>query len=335
MRSRLFDSDPSLARGIAESAERLLTERQQRWPDSEPGVAPERLHLLLGQLEMNSGNADGARERFEASLEASETVEARLELGMLAERTGRPEDAARHYRRALDMTPDDGPNGPVPRARILEHLGDAFRAAGNRSQAQRMYRQALSIWGGVAATAERALHRGVLLDRLERHDDAAGAFREAMDAAPDQRLVYARILSHLVVASPDFSLATEVFERAQRELSLEPEWKVYFALWLATIAARAGVEPGEPVADVLESYSDDAGWFGRLARFGTGSLPFAELLSEASNIGQRAEAHFYEGTRLLATGDSDGAQQQFRRVLESDMVNFYEFIMARELLTDR
>jgi hypothetical protein len=83
----------------------------------------------------------------------------------------------------------------------------------------------------------------------------------------------------------------------------------------------------------LDSYSSDRGWFGRLARFGTGALPFAELLAEASNVGQRAEAHFYEGTRLLATGDRDGALRQFRAVLQSEMVNFYEFIMARELLT--
>jgi len=156
-----------------------------------------------------------------------------------------------------------------------------------------------------------------------------------MESAPGSREVYARILSHLVVADPDVTLANEVFVKAQRQLTLEPEWKVYFALWVVAIAGRAGGDAGTEAQAVLRSHASGQEWFARLAKFGMGELAYRELLGGAANVGQRTEAHFYQGTALLGSGDSAGAQRQFRLVLDSNMVNFYEFIMALELTSSR
>ena len=332
----LFDSDPTEARAMARAAEKILEERTARFPESEPTVTAERLQFVVGLLEMNAGNPDEARRRLEASVEARETADAHLELGRIAESTGRPEDAARHYRRALDMITGDGREDA--RAELQEHLGDALRASGDSEQAERMYRQALELWTRLGrqaddgdARAQVAVRRGVLLDYLGRRDEARTAFQEAMHAAPGAREIYARILSHLVVSEPDVALANEVFVGAQRQLSLEPEWKVYFALWVVAIGARAGEDPGNEAKAVLRSHATGEEWWARLAKFGVGELAYRELLSNAESLGQRTEAHFYQGTALLGSGDQAGAQRQFRLVLESNMVNFYEFIMALEL----
>ncbi|MEM9068022.1 MAG: tetratricopeptide repeat protein [Myxococcota bacterium] len=338
----MFDQDASQARALAHRAERILDERMRRFPNAATPVPRERIELLVGTAEMHAGNAEEATRHFQASLNTAETSEALLQLGLLKERTGSAEEAVRHYRRALDLTPNAGALDAMRRARILEHLGDAFSAAGNTPQSSRMYRQSLASWDELRsnledgpAIARVSVRRGVILDHLGQHDDARAAFRGAMTAAPQMREVYASILSHLVAASTDLALAQEVFRTSQRQLTLAPEWKVYFALWVKVVAARAGGELDTDVTSVLRENADAANWSGKLARFGVGDLPYRELLAAAEGVGEETEAHFYEAARRLAQGDLDGARELFRRVLRTNMVGFYEFTMARALLDER
>lgn len=334
----LFDPEASNARELATKAETILEQRMRRWPNAPPPLAPDRLQLLIGQLDMNSGDTEAARRRFRASIDADENAEALLQLAFLEERTGNGREALTLYRRALDLTPQDRPSDAFQRARILEHLGDAFTATGDARQAERMYRQALEVIEPATEgleglhLAHAQLRRGVLLDRLGRHDEAVVAFRRAMAAAPHWKETYSQILSHLVVTRPDLPFAREVFRTAQNQLTLEPEWRVYFALWLSTIAGRSSADVPPEAREVLAEMSQGEAWWGRLAKFGAGDLPYEELLAEADNTGQRAEANFYQGTKLLARGDGEGARTLFRRVLESGMVMFYEFAMAQALL---
>ena len=76
----------------------------------------------------------------------------------------------------------------------------------------------------------------MLLGRLARRTDSVSAFEQAMELAPDMRETYATILAYLAVSEPDSRFAHRVFRSALNQLSLEPEWKVYFALWLRMIA---------------------------------------------------------------------------------------------------
>ena len=72
-----------------------------------------------------------------------------------------------------------------------------------------------------------------------------------MEFAPDMRETYATILAYLATSEPDNRFANRVFHNALNQLSLEPEWKVYFGLWLRMIAGRSG----NPVdADVSEVF---------------------------------------------------------------------------------
>lgn len=333
----LFDTDASEARSIARHAETILEARLARWPQLAPPVQPERLHLLIGTLEMNAGNPKGARKQLERSIAANDSADARSQLGLLEARVGHLSVAEEHLLKAVELLKNDPKAALLRRAETLERLGDVYREQGRVADAQNAYGNALKQWSAITQKdpelqASAHLRRGVLLDRVGEKQEALAAFRQAMLAAPWVRSTYASILSHLVTATPDAELAIEVFNRAQRQFTLESEWKVYFALWVKVVEGRAGAHADRDVAELLRSLSSTDDWAGSLARFGVGALDYEGLLRAAHGLGQETEAHFYEGARRLTRGDAAGARLLFQRVMGSHMVSFYEFQMAQELL---
>jgi hypothetical protein len=98
------------------------------------------------------------------------------------------------------------------------------------------------------------------------------------------------------------------------------------------IAARAGQSPDPEQVDLLRRLGQASNWWGKLASFGAGDLDYETLQSVASNLGEETEALYYQATRLYNEGDRDAAVAQLERVLETNMVSFYEFEMARKLL---
>jgi tetratricopeptide (TPR) repeat protein len=339
--TRLTDPHPERSSALARGAETILAERQKRWPTSEPPIEPDQLEFMIGMLEMNAGRAAEAQARFEKSLATDETVAALLQLGLLLERTGKPEEAEQRYERALEIAPTGTLPDDLRRAEILESLGNVARARGQVDEMTVRYEGALAAWteardqveGPTGAIVE--MRRGVLLDHLGRHARAAAAFENAMTHAPQWRDVYAGILSHLVAAQPDFELASTVWRRSQLQLSLPPEWKVYFTLWIQFITARSGNAPSEEHTALLRRLGESSSWWGKLASFGAGDLDYDGLLSVASSLGEETEAIYYQGTRLFIVGNPEGADVQFKRVLETNMVSFYEFEMARKLLLEQ
>ena len=341
IKTRLEDPHPERSSALARGAETILAERQKRWPDSRPPIAPNELEFLIGMLEMNAGHAAEAQQRFEKSIEKNPDPGALTQLGLLLERTGHPKEAEQQYRRALALAPSDSLANDLQRADILENLGNAARAQGRAKEMASRYRVALQAWneardqveGPTAAIVE--MRRGVLLDHLRRHDEAVDAFENAMSHAPQWRDVYASILSHLVSAPPDFELASSVWRRSQLHLTLPPEWKVYFTLWIQLIAARADQPPVEEHAQLLRRLGGGSNWWGKLASFGAGDLDYAGLISVASSLGEETEALYYEGSRLFIAGERQAARDQFQRVLDTNMVSFFEYEMARKLLLEQ
>jgi len=341
IKTRLEDPHPERSSALARGAETILAERQKRWPDSRPPIAPNELEFLIGMLEMNAGHAAEAQQRFEKSIEKDPDPGAMTQLGLLLERTGHPKEAEQQYRRALALAPSDSLANDLQRADILENLGNTARAQGRAEEMASRYRVALQAWneardqveGPTAAIVE--MRRGVLLDHLRRHDEAVDAFENAMSHAPQWRDVYASILSHLVSAPPDFELASSVWRRSQLHLTLPPEWKVYFTLWIQLIAARADQPPVEEHAQLLRRLGGGSNWWGKLASFGAGDLDYAGLMSVASSLGEETEALYYEGSRLFIAGERQAARDQFQRVLDTNMVSFFEYEMARKLLLEQ
>ena len=100
------------------------------------------------------------------------------------------------------------------------------------------------------------------------------------------------------------------------------------------IAARAGEPPAEEHTELLRRLGGGSNWWGKLASFGAGALDYAGLMSVASSLGEETEAIYYEGSRLFIAGDRKAASDQFQRVLDTKMVSFFEYEMARKLLFD-
>jgi tetratricopeptide (TPR) repeat protein len=334
----LFSSDVTETRKIGARAIEILDERVRRWPDTPPPIRPEELLLAIAMAEMNAGNAGEAEDLLKRSLAKRETIEALLQLALLLDRVGRGREATRLCERALNLTTADGEDRPR-RAEVLERLGDTLRGLGDESAAGRRYAEGLAWWDQNLARLKgrrvglAQLRRGVLLGRLARAPDSIGAFERAMQLAPGLRETYATILAYLVVSKPDVGFAHRVFRHALNQLSLEPEWKVYFALWLKTIAGRGGTRTDLDVDGVLADLSVGDDWWAKLARFASGKLDYDALLAQATGTGERTEAIFYEGARRLGAGDVEGARAMFQTVLDTHMVNFYEFAMAQELMT--
>ena len=338
---RLNDPHPERSSALARGAETILEERQKRWPDSTPPIAPNRLEFLIGMLEMNAGHAAEAQQRFERSIAKDEDPGALLQLGLLLERTGELDLAESRYRRALELTPGTSLPDELRRSEILEHMGDVARARGDAAEMKARYRDALAAWSSARDQVEGPtgalveMRRGVLLDQLGRHEEAVEAFEAAMTHAPQWRDVYATILSHLVSTAPDYELASSVWRRSQLQLTLPPEWKVYFTLWIQFIAARAGEAPSAEHTELLRRLGASPNWWGKLASFGAGDLNYDDMMSVASSLGEETEVLYYEATRLYIAGEREAAERQFRRVLETNMVSFYEFEMARKLLINQ
>jgi tetratricopeptide (TPR) repeat protein len=338
--ARLTDPHPERSSALARGAEKILAERLKRWPNSEPPIAPNHLEFMIGMLEMNAGHAAEAQQRFEQSLEKDENVQALMQLGLLLERTDQAEEAEQRYRRALALSPSNSLADDVRRAEILENLGNTSLAQGKTGEMKVQYKRALAAWteardqveGATGAIVE--MRRGVLLDHLGRHEEAVEAFENAMTFAPQWRDVYAGILSHLVSSQPDRELASSVWRRSQLHLTLAPEWKVYFTLWIQFITARAGEPPVQEHTDLLRRLGASSNWWGKLASFGAGELDYSDLISVASSLGERTEALYYEGTRLFIAGEHEEARKQFQQVLDTNMVSFFEFEMARKLLAN-
>jgi tetratricopeptide (TPR) repeat protein len=339
------DSTVSLtdAHALARRAEAILEERMRRFPSSQPPVPPERINLIIAEVELAVGEVEEARRHLERSIAMRATGAALARLGELLDAFGESSRAEEVLRRALDELPVRSYENAGLRAEVLERLGDARRRAGRSEQAERSYVEALASYNRLLPTSTGRqlglLHvrRGIVLDRLGRRAEALVAFRQALRAGRGVREVYARLLAYLAGADPvDVPLALEVFRDSQRNGGLPAEWRVYFALWVRAIAARATDPAARDLAqraatEALVVVRGAGGWSASLARFATGALPYVELLAAASNRGQQLEAHFYEAMRLLGESRTDDARALFDKVLETRMIGFYEYQIARHL----
>jgi len=91
----------------------------------------------------------------------------------------------------------------------------------------------------------------------------------------------------------------------------------------------------EEHAQLLRRLGGGSNWWGKLASFGAGDLDYAGLISVASSLGEETEALYYEGSRLFIAGERQAARDQFQRVLDTNMVSFFEYEMARKLLLEQ
>ena len=52
-------------------------------------------------------------------------------------------------------------------------------------------------------------------------------------------------------------------------------------------------------------------------------------------MGERAELHFYRGEQLAAQGKNDEARAMYEKVVQTEMMGFYEYEMSIHKLKSR
>lgn len=341
----IFEPNPKTARSLVAHAERIFESRRIHFPDAPPSVPEERFEFLVGTLEMNAGEPEEALRRFKRSVEINPSAQSYTQLGSLALRMGKLDESARAFEEALALTPATTMASLPVRAEILRAYAELFATKGEREREQAILSEALSLWERAepAFLGDRAglvaLNRGLLLQKLGQRDEARAAFDRAFTLSPKQQTIYASILSALTADQrPDTELAETTLRRALQHLSLDPEWKAYFALWTRLIALREGADEPALVTHLLEGLAEGRAWPARLARFALGRMEGAELVDAAENKGELAEAHFYIAVDALQKKDAGGGGEAYRRaleaVIETEMVAFYEYEMASALLRE-
>lgn len=325
-------------RQIGRDAEAILAERMRRWPNEPADVTLATLRFSVGRAEMAAGNIAEARASLRASLDDTPTRAALEELASIAMRTGDAASAVELLGDAMNRLSQQGRDGQLERAAILESLGDAHRLAGQATEAQAAYRQALEIYRPLGDTDDAnqaaAIHvrLGSLVRRLGERGASDREYRLAMQSSPDWREPFAEILAHLVIDGPDHALADETFRAARMGSHLADAWKVYFALWVQLIAYLGDRGTSDDAEELLRTLASGTGWHAELAGIGAGTTTYEHALAGAGTAGQRCEAHFYAGAHALAHGDTTSARTAFQAALATNMVSYFEYVMAQELL---
>lgn len=110
----------------------------------------------------------------------------------------------------------------------------------------------------------------------------------------------------------------------------------YAALWLYIAARREGADGREAIKPYV---SADRGqnWPHPVLQYFEGSIDIVRALAATSedgklNPGRLCELYFYAGQKLLLNGDVSGAQQYFRKSVETGVVEFNEYVLAKREL---
>ncbi len=317
----------------------------ERWRTQYQGqVAPVlegELETLAADLELSAGNLREAASHLTRATEV--TPPSREAYYLLAEIAWRHRDGAEATAKlraglALPLRADESDS--LFRPQYTVRLAQAAAVAGNQEEARRLFSEAATSLDALARSlgerglAGAMLQRAIVADAQGDSEGVRTSLRAALDAAPDARDVAAKAIT-FSLSRGRWAEARDFYRAARGSLTLDRPWQVYFALW-GSIAARLGhlSDDGgaQRVLDGIAADTEMPAWTGRLAQRYANSLDRAALIAHARTPGQRAEALFYDAMLKLAAGDATGAEEDLRAVLATDVLHYWEYEMAWEML---
>ncbi len=335
---RIGDANPDAALARLAVIEKLHARAAEIWRDRpiEPGL-PE-AYVATSEALYNAGRIGEAKGLLERSL-AIEPVAGALDLlGTIEAKGGKVADAERHYRALLGLPFANQlvrlrweTTAQANLGRLARRRGDA-KAAGDHERAALRQLNTLIAFPSLPDDERSRLlvERGKILFDLGDVGLGLDDFRQARMSAPDRTGAYTDPML-FVVSRGYYEEAREIFHQALLRDDLQSTLKLYFSLWLNELALRQGRDADADAVALLRDYTGEA-WPRRLALHAQGKLPFDDLLRGASDRGEKAEAYFYEALRRWRSGDAKSGKELLEKVIDSEMMGFFEYDMALHYL---
>jgi len=333
----VFHSRPRAAHRQLTALEKFHARAADRWPSEPLEHDLADAYASMGRGLVSIGQLEPARKYLERSMALRPTHAALEFLGTIDLKQDRFDEAAKHFDRAL-MLPGTSIADQFTRAKILRLASKAYDGAGRHDKARQYAETALLAWKEISDhgtftrpefNAERLIETGKLLWQLGKHDVALRAFERAADADPDGAATHAAIVAFLVVRNQQAG-ALDVFHRALGNEAISDYFKVYMSLWVLSEAKRSNIEPDHLAIEYLTRRTG-ALWYDQLARFATGRATLETLQRRANTPARRAELLYYLAT-LSDDVDPRRARELLDGVIETNMVLFFEYDMAKEWL---
>ncbi|MSP63479.1 MAG: hypothetical protein EXR72_24670 [Myxococcales bacterium] len=316
--------------------EQLHLDALRRFPGAPLKVSLAGALFEVGRGYFNVGRVDDAVRFFERSLAVEPTVVALEQLAVVAVKRGDGKGALGLLDRGLTSASAlDRREFLYWRAKLGRGVGDAQELAGDEKAALAARRQAASDYDlllamrgnlGPEEVAETELERGKALYLVGNHEQGIIALERAIDAAPDRASTYADVLAFLIPRG-EREEALDAYHRALGRSEVSEYIKVYCTLWILDLDRRAG-QPEDPLARAFVDGVDGGKWYHELARWASGRQSESDLLAHAQSPGNRAEAYFYLAMRRLQGGKLDEARDLWQKVLETQMMAFFEYDMS-------
>jgi tetratricopeptide (TPR) repeat protein len=313
--------------------------------------------LLAGGL-VDAGQIDKAAPLLLRARRPNDAdIDVPRQLANLAVKRGDPQQAIVLLRQALDTRERNAPpEDTLPyvegQARLAFTLGNAYEITANLADARRAWATAARGWERLmleqirrrnpTAAAEATFEVARIYYLLGRREEGLRKFDEAIAHDEDRDQSYLDAIAFLVQRG-ESAPALEIFRRAlsRSNRSISEYVKVYASLWILDLTRRSGGTADAGATAYLRGIAGrkimlrpprTAAWYSDLARFAVGQLDYPALLAKADTAGKRAEAYFYEAMRRLSSGKSDEAHALWSKVMETQMLSFFEFEMAARYL---
>lgn len=229
-------------------------------------------------------------------------------LAVALQADGHMDDAAAHYRRAIELQPDYAP--------AYNNLGVMQRAAGKVDDAIATYRQALSLKGDYPDAHYNLAN--ALLEK-NRPQEAAEHFKIALRSIPDS----AGAANNLGIALAAQDRPADAVAAFRAAVAAEPNSAVAHRN-LADALASAG-QTSEAIAEFRRAIeldpADPAGQYNLgVVLLQAGHIPdaVAALKAAVALAPQSADAHNNLGIALGSSGDLQAAVTQFKQALAID-----------------
>lgn len=346
------DEQTAELQGALSSVEAFYERMRKQFADSDPGISMALALAEVGRGYYNAGRIEEAQRYLTRSVELHPNAAA-LELsGVMALRRGDYQLAVATLERARAVhvaAPQfDAVNKSFFAARVGRQIAEALdqTPAGARAAADAR-RQSLKAFDQllIAArlpperVAEVEIERGKLYYQAGERESALEALRRAADALPSDEegraagQQYVELVAFLVQRG-ELEAALETYHRALSHSHLSQSMKVYCSLWVNDLLVRAGQVP-DPLAMAFLQSVPSGKWPADLARWAVGQLTEGELVQRADTPGRLAEANFYLAMAHLRAADRPGAEALWRKVVDSNMMGFFEYEMASSFLKRR